>query len=60
MQEFPPLCGPHCDMIVDTEDMSYETFSYPVQEFPSSVDPHSGMRLDIDDMSYEASIACII
>ncbi|XP_027911437.1 probable E3 ubiquitin-protein ligase ZFP1 [Vigna unguiculata] len=29
MMEFPPLCGPHSDMIVDTEDMSYETFSSP-------------------------------
>ena len=59
MKEFPPLCGPHSDMLVDTEDTSYEAFSLPVQEVSSLVDPHSDMRLDIDDMSYEASICML-
>ncbi|BAT89511.1 hypothetical protein VIGAN_06048200 [Vigna angularis var. angularis] len=47
-REFPSY------MIMDTDDMSYETL-YNVQEFPSLGDPHSDMRLDIDGMSYEAS-----
>ncbi|XP_052734050.1 E3 ubiquitin-protein ligase At3g02290 [Vigna angularis] len=45
-REFPSY------MIMDTDDMSYETL-YNVQEFPSLGDPHSDMRLDIDGMSYE-------
>ncbi|KAG2396705.1 uncharacterized protein HKW66_Vig0229800 [Vigna angularis] len=48
-REFPSY------MIMDTDDMSYETL-YNVQEFPSLGDPHSDMRLDIDGMSYEANV----